>query len=70
MIKPGMIVRYASGWYEPGEEIYRFVVLENRMSPITGQMSRWLIRAVNTALSIPPTEVVEEYMIEPAEKTF
>ena len=66
MIEPGMIVRYAPGWCTPGERRYLHVVLENRMNPVTGKMSRWLIQTVNIkSMTLCPTSEVEDYMIEP-----
>lgn len=44
---------------------YHHVVKENRMNPVTGQMSRWLIETINTGMALNPTEVVETEMIEP-----
>lgn len=64
-IRAGMIVRYAPNWCSAGERKYLHVVKENRLSPITGEMSRWLIETINTSLSLNPTETVESYMIEP-----
>ena len=65
MIEPGMIVRYAPEWSEPGERRFLHVVLENRKNPVTGEMSRWLIRTINSGMTIAPTATVEDYMIEP-----
>lgn len=69
MIKAGMIVRYAPDWCEPGEKKYLHVVIENQLNPVTGKMTRWLIRTINTKLSLQPTSVVEDYMIEPTGMT-
>lgn len=66
MIKVGMIVRYAPEWRSPGEEKYLHVVKENRLNPVTGEMTRWLIETINSSLFLNPTEVVDEKMIEPA----
>lgn len=65
MIKEGMLVRFAPAWCSPGEEKYLHVVLENRLNPVTGKMTRWLIRTINTSLVLAPTEEVEEEMIVP-----
>ena len=66
MIKKGMIVRYARPWCSPEKRKYLHIVKENRLNPVTNQMSRWLIQTINmTHMSIQPTSVVEEYMIEP-----
>ena len=66
MIKEGMIVRYANGWCSPEERKYLHLVLENRLNPVTGEMTRWLIQTINMEnMSIQPTEVVDECMIEP-----
>lgn len=64
-IAVGMLVKYAPKWCADGEEKYRHIVLENRLNPVTGEMTRWLIETVNTSLSIRPTETVDDYMIEP-----
>lgn len=68
MIKLGMVVKYASKWCSPGEEKFRHVVLENRLNPVTGEMTRWLIQTINSNLFLPPTEVVDDFMIEPVEE--
>lgn len=65
MIKVGMVVRYAPKWRSPGEEKYLHVVKENRMNPVTGEMTRWLIETINSSLFLNPTETVDECMIEP-----
>lgn len=64
-ISVGMLVRYAPDWCSEGERRYIHVVKENRLNPITGEMTRWLIETINTNLSIHPTETVDECMIEP-----
>lgn len=68
MIEKGMIVRFADGWCSPGERKYLHIVLENRLNPVTGKMTRWLIETINMEnMKFHPTEVVDDYMIEPAE---
>lgn len=69
MIKTGMIVHYAPDWCSPEEEKYLHVVIENQLNPVTGKMTRWLIRTINTKLFFQPTSVVEDYMIEPTGMT-
>lgn len=69
MIKAGMIVRYAPDLCSPGEEKYLHVVIESQLNPVTGKMTRWLIRTINTKLFLQPTSVVEDYMIEPTGMT-
>ena len=64
-IKVGMLVRYAPNWCSEGERKYIHVVKENRLNPVTGEMTRWLIETVNTKLSLGSSEVVDDYMIEP-----
>lgn len=66
-IKEGMIVRIAHEWCDsPEERKYLHVVLENRLNPVTEKMTRWLIQTINMEnMFLPPTEVVEDYMIEP-----
>lgn len=65
MIKEGMIVRYAADWCSPGERKYLHVVKENRLNPVTGEMTRWLIQTINTNMFFQPTETVDDFMIEP-----
>ena len=66
MIEEGMIVRFTPQWCSPGERKYLHVVLENRLNPVTGRMSRWLIGTINMQnMIIRPTSEVEDYMIEP-----
>lgn len=64
MIKEGMIVRYKPEYCSPGEEKYLHVVKENRLNPVTGEMTRWLIETINIDMVFHPTEVVDECMIE------
>ena len=65
MIKVGSIVRYAPEWCSPEERKYLHVVLENRLNPVTGEMTRWLIKTINMEhMTIQPTAVVETEMIE------
>lgn len=66
MIKEGMIVRYVPEWCNsPAERKYLHVVLENRLNPVTGEMTRWLIKTINMEnMVFQPTEVVDECMIE------
>ena len=65
MIKEGMIVRYTPEWASEGERKYLHVVKENRLNPVTMEMTRWLIETINTTLVFHPSEVVDDYMIEP-----
>lgn len=65
-IEEGMIVRYAPEWCSPGERRYLHVVKENRLNPVTNEMTRWLIETINMQnMVFHPTSVVEDYMIEP-----
>lgn len=64
-ISVGMIVRYAHGWCSDGERKYLHVVKENRLNPVTGKMTRWLIETINSGMTLHPTEVVDDCMIEP-----
>lgn len=64
-ISVGMLVRYAKDYCTEGERKYLHVVKENRLNPVTGEMSRWLIETINTEMAFNPTEVVERCMIEP-----
>lgn len=64
-IRESMIVRFAKDWCSSGERHYLHVVKENRLNPVTGKMSRWLIQTINMKnMTISPTEVVDDYMIE------
>ena len=66
MIEEGMIVRFAPQWCSPGERRYLHVVRENRLNPVTDEMSRWLIETINMRnMVLHPTSEVEDYMIEP-----
>ena len=66
MIHEGMIVRFTPTWCSPEERRYLHVVKENRLNPVTGKMTRWLIQTINMKhMTIQPSSVVEEYMIEP-----
>lgn len=64
-ITEGMIVRYSPKWCTPEERKYLHVVCENRLNPVTGKMTRWLIKTINTSLALGSAEDVEDYMIEP-----
>ena len=65
-IKEGMIVRYTPEWCEPGERKYLHVVKENRLNPVTGEMTRWLIQTINMEhMAFQPSSTVDDYMIEP-----
>ena len=65
--KVGDIVRFASAWCSEGEEKYIHVVKENMLNPVTGEMTRYLIETINMEhMKFHPTEVVEDYMIEPS----
>lgn len=66
MFEIGTVVKYRKGWCSEGEEKYRHIVLEHRLNPITGEMSRLLIQTINTHLSLAPTETVDEEMVERA----
>ena len=65
MIKEGMIVKYAPGWCSEGEEKYIHLVKENRMNPVSGKMTRWLIYTLNSGCSLGLSETVDDYMIAP-----
>jgi hypothetical protein len=69
MIPVGSIVRYKKEWCTPGERKYLHRVLENRVNPVTGKMTRLLIECINMQnMSFNPTEDVEECMVELAEE--
>ena len=58
MFKVGDIVKFAEGWYSPGEEKYRFVVLETGFCG-----DRYKIGCLNSRLSLGGIEMVDERMI-------
>lgn len=62
----GAVVKYRKEWCSEGEEAYRHIILEQRLNPITGEATRYLIRTMNTKLVLAPTETVDECMIERA----
>lgn len=64
-IEVGMIVRYAPEWCSPGERKYLHLVKENRLNPVTGEMTRWLIHTLNSCCSLGMSEDVDDFMIEP-----
>lgn len=66
MFEVGAVVKYRREWCSEGEEKYRHIVLEQRLNPITGEATRYLIRTMNTKLVLAPTETVDECMIERA----
>ena len=69
-IREGMLVRFASDWCSQGERKYIHVVKENRLNPVTGQMTRWLVETINMEnMTFNPTSVVEDYMLEPTDFT-
>ena len=44
------------------------IVRENRLDPVKGTMTRWLIETINMdSMYFNPTETVDECMIEQAE---
>ena len=61
----GDIVRYSPNWCSSEERKYQHVLRERRMNPVTGEMTRWLIETINSGLTLNPTEVVDEEMLEP-----
>ena len=66
IIKPGTLVRIRKEWCDrPEEHEYLHIVLENRLNPVTNKMTRYLIETINMKhMTIAPTEVVEDNMIE------
>lgn len=64
MFNNGDIVRYKKEWCSPGERDYIHVILENRLNPVTGEMTRYLIGTINSKLVFGHTETVDECMIE------
>ena len=67
MLKKGDLVRYRTEWCNsPEEREYIHAVIEQRLNPITGEMTRYLIATLNTSLILGATEVVDACMIESA----
>ena len=65
-IEVGMVVRYREEWCSPGERKYLHVVKENRLNPVTNEMTRWLIQTINMEnMVFHPMSEVESCMIEP-----
>lgn len=60
----GQLVKYDPLFCSEGEEKYRHVIIEQRYSPITNKPTRYLIKTLNTLLTLQPIEEVEEYMIQ------
>ncbi len=60
-INVGDIVKYAPGWYSPGEEKYRLLVLES-----FADVERCRVVCLNTLLTIKPQEVLDWEMVTPA----
>ena len=62
----GDIVRYAHGWCSDGERKYLHVVTETGLlDPVKMTETRVKIRTLNTGMVFAPTEVVDDYMLEP-----
>lgn len=67
MFEIGAIVRYRREWCNSeAERDYLHIVLEHRLNPITEKPTRLLIQTINTKLSLAPTEVVDDEMVERA----
>jgi hypothetical protein len=65
MLTVGTIVRYHPNWCSDGERKYIHLVKEvGLLNPCTNQPTRVLIETLNTNLTLRPTEVVEECMLE------
>ncbi len=63
--KVGDIVRYNPKWCSEGERKYLHIIKENRLNPVTGQMTRYLIETINMEnMTFNPTETVDECMID------
>ena len=64
--KVGDIVRYNPKWCSEGERKYLHIIKENRLNPVTNQMTRYLIETINMEhMTLHPTSVVDDYMIDP-----
>lgn len=61
-IRVGDIVKYADGWYTPGEEKYRLLVLESYED-----VKRCLVLCINSILTIKPTETLDWEMVTPTD---
>lgn len=67
-IHVGMIVRYNAKWCRPEEANDHLLVRENRMNPVTHEMTRWVVQNLDvTILDSYPVEDVDNFMIEPYE---
>ena len=65
MLTVGTIVRYHPNWCSNGERKYIHLVKEvGLLNPCTNLPTRVLIETLNTNLTLHPTEVVEECMLE------
>lgn len=64
-MKVGSVVRYRKEWCSEGEREYIHIVRENRLNPVTNEMTRWLIETINMKnMYFHPMQVVDECMIE------
>lgn len=66
MFEVGTIVKYKDEWCSEGERKYRHIIKEQRLNPVTNEMTRYLIETINTTLTLNPTSVVDECMITKA----
>lgn len=57
------LVKYADGWYSPGEEKYVHTIIEVRDHTDIGWKCHYLIGTLNTLSALGSTSVVEEEMI-------
>ena len=65
MFKVGDLVRYNPAWCTPGELKYIHMVKEvGLLNPVTMQETRLKIVTLNSTLFLPPTEVVDDCMVE------
>lgn len=61
----GDIVRYAPAWCSEGERKYLHVVTEvGLLNPVKMTETRVKIQTLNSGLSLAPTEIVDDFMIE------
>ena len=69
MFRVGDIVRFRKEWCSEGERKYLHIIKENRLNPVTNQMTRYLIETINMEhMTLHPMSVVDDFMIEHAEE--
>ena len=68
MFNVGDIVRYRKEWCSEGERKYLHIIRERRLDPVKNTETRFLIETLNMeSMTLRPTGVVDDFMIEKAE---